>query len=319
MSFTSHQDPATNQPTDPAEILREIAAGQVEPGRLAELSDLSRSQVSVFAEHWQTLPDDLKRDTVLILVEMANENVALDFSRLFRLMMKEEDETVRARAIQGLWEDDSTAFLADLVELAHNDQSSAVQQAVAERLGRYSFDAETEALDSESASLTRNALFHLMDHGANWMVRRRALESASFLTGEPRVRQAILDAYESDFELEQAGAIVAMGHQLSPEWLPIVLRELENEDPDIRCEAARAAGEFEDPSAIDPLSAMIEDEDEEVRSVAILSIGRIGGKAAIDTLVYLETQVSDEHRKELITEAIEEATFLRESTGLEDR
>lgn len=318
MSSTSHHNQEPNQPVDPAEILNEIAAGHVEPGRFAEFSDLSRSQIDVFVEGWAELPADRKQETARTLYQLSIDNIELDFSRIFHRLLKDDDEAVRALAIQGLWENYSTTFLRESLHMAHHDSSAAVQQAVAETLGRFCFEAEIEMLDERSAELVRNALFYLLDNGSNWMVRRRALESAAFMTTDPQVRQAILDAYESDFEQEQAGAIVAMGRQLRDEWFPIILREMTNEDPDIRCEAARAAGELENPEAIDQLAKMINDEDDEIRSVAILSIGQIGGKKAIDTLIYLETQVSDEHRLELIEQALEQATFLQETIGLED-
>jgi HEAT repeat protein len=318
MSSTSHQNQETNQPVDPAEILNEIAAGHIESGRLAELSDLSRAQLETFADCWTGVPPDRKQETARTLYQLSLDNIGLDFSRIFHHLLSDENEAIRALAVQGLWEDDSTSFLLNLVYLAHNDSSSAVQQAVAEILGRFCFEAEIDMLDEQSGVIVRDALYYLLDNGSNWMVRRRALESAAYMTGDSIVHQAILDAYESGFEQEQAGAIVAMGRQLRDEWFPIILRELTNEDPDIRCEAARAAGEFEKSSAIDQLAKMIDDEDDEIRAVAILSIGQIGGKKAADTLVYLETQVSDEYRLDLIEQALEEATFLQESTGLED-
>jgi hypothetical protein len=316
MSSTSHQDQTPEAPADPAEILNEASAGNIDPGLLSQLTDLSREQIIVFEEHWAHLPLDIRRDIVLRLNELSLDELALDFSRVFMSLVCDSDETVRARAVNGLWEETSSSFLQRLSHLAFNDDSAAVQQAVAERLGTYCFEAEVDMLDEDDVRCTREALLHLLDHGKTWMVRRRAMESAAFMTTEPRVRQAILDAYESDFEQEQAGALFAMGRQLRDEWYPIILRELDNEDPDIRCEAARAAAEYGDDSALDPLQKLVDDEDEEIQAVAIMGIGQIGGKKGIDVLRFLETQIKDERRQELIEEALEEAIFMQEAGEL---
>jgi HEAT repeat protein len=317
MSSTTDQEPTPKPPANVAEILREAAVGQVDSGRVSELSDPSRDQLQAFDAVWPTLPADTRRQIVREMMRQSDENLALDFSRYFRSAMHDEDDEVRALSVRSLWEDDSLSFLHDVSDLTMTEQSAAVQEAIAITLGTFSYQVELDELDAEEAALTQKALFHLIDSGRNWMVRRRALESAAYMSRNERVKEAIQHAYESDFEQECAGALVAMGRHLDPAWYSIIRKELRNEDPDIRCEAARAAGEFGEAGAIDELARLVDDEDEEIREVSIRSIGQIGGRHAIDTLRYLETQVSEE-LKSVIRSALDEAEFLSESTGLEE-
>jgi HEAT repeat protein len=317
MSFTTDPEQATNPPADIAEILREAAAGQIESGRVAEMSDPSREQVQTFVSIWTGLPIATRRELIREMQRQADENLSLDFTRYFRAVMSDEDDEIRALAVRALWEDDSRSFLEDITDLALAEQSAAVQEAIANSLGTFSYQVELGELSPDLAARTQKALFHLVDQGRNWMVKRRALESAAYMSRNQRVKELIQEAYESDFEQECAGALVAMGRNLDPEWYPLIKRELQNEDPDIRCEAARSAGEYGESDLIDLLAKLASDEDEEIRDVSIRSIGKIGGRKGIDTLRFLETQV-DEELKPVVREALEEAEFLAESTGLEE-
>ncbi len=317
MSSTTDQDQTPTPPANVQEILNEFAAGYVDSGRVTELSDPSRDQVRSFVTIWPTLPVATRRDVIREMKRQSDEDLDVGFHRFFRQVIADEDDEVRALAIRALWEDDTRSFLFELSELANVEESAAVQEAIALSLESFSYQVELDELDEESAARTQKALFHLLDNGRNWMVKRRALESASYMSRNQRVKDAIQYFYESDFEQECAGALIAMGRNLDPEWFPLVRRELKNEDPDIRCEAARAAGEFGDAAVIDELARMIDDEDEEIREVSVRSIGQIGGRKAIETLRYLETRADDE-LKPVVREAIEEAEFVAESTGLEE-
>lgn len=317
MSCTTNQDPTPNPPANVEDILHEAAAGAIDSGRFAELSDPSRDQLQAFSTTWAALPASTRREIVREMQRQAEENLALDFSRYFRATIADDDDEVRALAVRALWEDATRSFLEEISDLALSETSAPVQEAIAATLATFSYQVELEEVDAIAAARVQRALFHLLEDGANWMVRRRALESAAYMSRNQRVKEAIQYAYESDFEQECAGALVAMGRNLDPDWFPIIRRELTNQDPDIRCEAARAAGEFGDPAVIDDLARMIDDEDDEIREVSVRSIGKIGGRRAIDTLRYLETQTGDD-MKPVVQSAIEEAEFLAESTGMEE-
>jgi HEAT repeat protein len=318
MSSTSSQEPTPNPPINLHEVLKDVAAGNIVSGRIAEISDPSRDHLHTFRSWWDSgsIPVSAKRDLIREMLRQSEDNLELDFTRYCRHAMFDEDDEVRALSIRCQWEDNSLSYLHGLTTCLQSEESPAVQEAIAVSLGTFSYLVEVDELDPESAAETQRALFLLIERGQNWMVRRRALESAAYMSRNQRVKQAIQAANESDFELERAGAIVAMGRNLDPDWYPVVVNELENEDPDIRCEAARAAGEFGNPAVIDRLGRMYEDEDEEVREVAIRAVGHIGGQQAIDALRYLDTQVPEE-LKSVVASAIEEARFMAESTGLE--
>lgn len=316
MSSTTDQGQTPDPPASVQDILTSAATGQVTLERIAEISDPSREQVRDFQTVWDSLSLSKRREIIREMVRQGDEDLEVDFNRYFRVALRDEDAEIRALAVQGLWEDDTSSYLMELCNLALTDEDPAVQETVATALGQFSYLAETGELPPEQVERLRQALFALMSSGDNWMVRRRALESAAYLSHDEQINAAISDAAQSDFERERAGALIAMGRNLDERWFPTILAEMRNEDPDIRCEAARAAGQFGDSSAIDQLTRMVDDEDDEIRHVAVEAIGRIGGRRAIDTLRFLEKEAPEE-LQEPIKRALEEAEFLAESTGME--
>jgi HEAT repeat protein len=67
-------------------------------------------------------------------------------------------------------------------------------------------------------------------------------------------------------------------------WLPTVVQELENDNPELRYEAAAAAGALGEVEAVRPLIELLADPDAEVRLAAVTALGHIGGAEAKQAL-----------------------------------
>ena len=87
--------------------------------------------------------------------------------------------------------------------------------------------------------------------------------------------------------------------------------QLESEDPEIRFEAARAAGLLGSTDALPVLLQAARDDDAEVRHVAISAIGQIGGRGAVRALERL-AEDAGEADLELIQSAIDDVNTLLE-------
>jgi HEAT repeat protein len=139
-------------------------------------------------------------------------------------------------------------------------------------------------------------------------VRRRALESLGFLSDDG-TSQLIVQAYHhADDRLKQS-AVFAMGRSLDTErWGTIVAEELVSPDPEMRYEAARAAGELEYAPAVRKLGELLDDVDEEVQLATVWSLGQIGGDKARQLLMaVLESDA--EHLYEQAEDALAELEF----------
>jgi hypothetical protein len=312
-STTSHQMSPEKEP-DIDEILTRVAHGSRETEGIAELSDLDRAQHRVLISHWDRLPVVARRFLVREMTRQSEENLALNFDRLLRDAMQDVDPEVRALSIAGLWEDVTPSLLERLCEAARVEREPVVLEALATALERYSLLASTGDLDPDQVERLRDALMYLLHGGHGWMVHRRALECLSYFCTDEDVEREIRLAAESPNERIQAGAIAAMGKTLDARWFPTILAELENEEPDVRVEAARAVGDFEDRCAIPGLVALLDDEDDEIRLAAIEAIGKIGGDDAIAVLESLDNDLEQETR-EAIERALSEARFMSGDEG----
>src|SRR5690606_16320889 len=99
-------------------------------------------------------------------------------------------------------------------------------------------------------------------------VRRRALEAIANC-GHEIVVGAINEAVENPDRRMQISAVFAMGRTCDTRWSDHVLRQLEDDDPEMRYEAARAAGELELEDAVVHLTRLALDDDREIQLVAI--------------------------------------------------
>jgi HEAT repeat protein len=94
-----------------------------------------------------------------------------------------------------------------------------------------------------------------------------------------------------------------MGKNSNPSWLPILIKELDSADAEIRYEAVGACGELGEEEAVPHLIRLITDPDADTDAdaqlTAIRALGKIGGPEAKNCLEnYLDSP----------SEAIQQAT-----------
>jgi len=307
MYFTTssqQSDPETDRLVG---LLGEIRDGSRSAALVGQFSDLDRRAVVRVAPAWRSLPVLARRYVVRTMVEMAEANVELNFWRLLRIAMADPDAEVRALAIAGLWEDDSTPVLDEILARIGTEQESAVREAMVVSLGRFNYRAAVEELDETRAEAIRNALFDVLRSAEPLGIRRRALESLAYLLDDREVTDAIAEAFDSPYHEMRVSALFSMGRNLDRRWLPAVLEALESEDAEFRYEAAKASGEYGDSQAVDPLLTLIDDEDREVQLAAVDALGQIGSLTALNALRRL-ARGDDDVMRDAATESLAQAT-----------
>ena len=276
------------------------------------LSDLDRERLAAFRQAWQAIHPVHRQDLVDALVELAEDHPEYDFRAIFRWLLSDEDPEVRATAIHGLWEDESPALIGPLLHLLQRDPSPRVREAAAISLGRFILKSELGELPMREVTPVVEALLRIAQNPDEDLdVRRRAIESLAYID-EPHIRDLIEAAYYHSDTRMQASALFAMGRSANPRWASYVLAELESPDPELRYEAALAAGELELADAVKPLSSLVEDEDIDVRLAAIEALGRIGGPEAERILTHLSGS-GDPVIEEAAEAALEELRFFSTS------
>ncbi len=273
--------------------------------KLVALSNLNAEELELFAQEWAEVELKRRRQIIYRLVELAEDNVELNFDSIFRDCLEDRDDEVRGKAIEGLWENEETSLISPLIDMLANDSSDKVRAAAATALGKFAMLAEDRKLRSSHVSEVCKALLAVIDdENSPVEVRRRALEAAGPLN-LPRVDKAIMHAYESGNTRLKISAIYAMGGSCNPSWLPVLLKELTSADIEIRYEAVRACGELGEEEAVPYIIKLTGDPDVDVCMAAIQALGKIGGTVAKEHLTKCQGS-SDEAVRQAAEQAIEE-------------
>jgi HEAT repeat protein len=288
---------------------------------LAELSNLNSEEMEALKAVWTALVPERRERIVERLVELAEDNLELNFDAIFRFCLEDADEEVRSRAIEGLWENEEASLIAPLIDLLEKDTSEKVQAEAAIALGKFALLAEHNKLRSSHVEKIQEALLAaIADDSKAVEVSRRALESAAPVS-IPRVQKAIGEAYKSRNPVLKVSSIYAMGRSCDPVWMPVLLRELASEDAEMRYEAAGACGELEEEEAVPYLVEVAsEDSDVDVRVAAVQALGKIGGITAKECLKQCLESVSEAVRQ-AAEQALNEVAIAEDplSFGLDDK
>src|SRR5579884_998932 len=162
------------------EVISKLANEGTAPSavEVARLSGLASENAADFRDAWGQLSPDRRRAVLQVAVQLAENDVELDFSAVFKVCLSDPDEGVRATAIEGLWEDEEFRTADQLARMLRSDPSEAVRAAAALGLARFAVLAELGSLYKPSADRVRKALEEsATDSSESIEVRRRAIES----------------------------------------------------------------------------------------------------------------------------------------------
>jgi HEAT repeat protein len=294
------------------EAISAIRDGDLSQTQVARLSDLSRASARTLAAAWDSIPESNRVDLVRRFDELSEERVDLNFGRALRVALGDRSAVVRQLAVAGLWEDESSELLERLRSMFEDDESPDVRAQAAAALERFSGKAAAGSLDETVARDLRDELRRsASDVGAPYAVQRRALESLGPYAADPEISSLIKEAFDSGDHGLQCSALYAMGRSQDARWLPTIVEQLESEEPEIRFEAARAAGLLGSTDALPMLVQAARDDDAEVRHTAISAISQIGGRGAVRALERL-AEDAGEADLELIQAAIDDVNTLLE-------
>ncbi len=287
---------------------------QISISGLKRLSGLFPEELRQFRQTWPEISLDRRRRLVRLMGELIEDNVDLDYNEVFRACLDDPDEDIRAEAIGGLWEDESSETAIILVRMLETDPATRVRAAAASALGTFTYLAETGKVIPRVAKRVKDTLLAVIyDEKEAIEVRRRSVEAISYLSEEP-VTSLIQWAYHHPDPKMRASAVFAMGRNSDLKWLSAVREEMANPNAEMRYEAARACGELESKECAPQLIALTRDPDMEVRLAAVISLGQIGGKLAKQALQKI-AQGNDATLRDAAEQSLEEAMFREDPMG----
>ena len=250
-----------------------------------EISDLSPSELGGFARTWFTIPVERQRSIISIMVGLAEDNPELDFCAVFKMCLKDRDEVVQGKAIEGLWEYEDRSIITGLVQILRSDRSPEVRSAAAAALGKFAYLIQEGKLLSKDADVVRDNLMDtLEDQDEHLEVRRRSLEAVAPFNTET-IQEYVSWAYNSDDLKLKSSSIYAMGRTGETVWLPVLIKELQSSEPSVRYETANACGDLGEEDLVPHLVPLLEDDDYQVQVAGLSALGKIGGPLAKRVLV----------------------------------
>lgn len=265
--------------SDPVRAIAD-ASRAVRSADLLAFSDAPSELVREIRLAWPEIPLDRRRAVVRRMVDIAEDNVEADFRTVLKVFLQDPDGEVRTAAIEGLWEDRSPSFIDILSGLVEADPDRRVRAAAAGALRPFAEQAVLGKLPDARAAAVKTVLMRVFRKpGEDQEVRLAALVSVA-AWDDDEVRAIIRETYACTDAETRAAAIAAMGVNLDAGWERFVLVELSSEHPEVRYEAAKAAGEMELASAVSDLIELVKDADSEVRLAAVSALGGIGGVEA---------------------------------------
>ena len=279
--------------------------------KLANLSATSPEEMVLFLEAWAEMGFERRRQIASQLVELAEEDPKLNFDDIFHACLRDLDEIVRVRAIEGLWEYENHTLIDTFINMLREDRQESVRAAAALALGRFALLAELGKLRPDDGAKVEKALAEVIDDQEEQLgVRRRAVEAIATLS-LPEVTEIIQEAYQSDDDQMRVSAIYAMGRNSDPAWLPTLVKELSNPDTEMRFEAAGACGGLGEDEAVPHLVRLIHDLDAQVQLSAIAALGKFGGNEAGAALRECLNH-TEEHIRGAAEDALEELGFSKD-------
>lgn len=292
------------------------AATPLSVGELQHLHSLEAEEREALSAVWPRLDGERREQVVQRLVELAEDNVELNFDAVYLLALDDGEASVRGAAIRGLWEYEGRDLIGRLLTLLERDEEPEVRTEAALALGRFVVLAETGALAERHVEKVEQSLRRAVEDDLETEeVRARALEAIG-ARDLPWVEDAIVEAYESESRRQRVSAVHAMGRSCRERWLPALIRELESDDPEMRYEAATALGSIADRRATLRLAPLLHDEDQEVREAAIGALGQIGGAEAKSLLRQLLADPSPAVQAAAAA-AVAEADFAEDPLSIE--
>ncbi len=248
------------------------AAVTVEP-----LADLSISEAAFVRERWSDLADDLRHAIITQMALLSGEDVRMNFERVYMIGLADANPDIRLESTRAMWEVESSALLAALLQRLEHEPEARVRVALVEAIGRFAGLIVEGGIDTDLREETEALLVDVALGDDNENVRLAALAAAAYFR-PIEIEAEIARAYDDGHDEAREFALRAMGRFGGSRWASRVIDGLAAGDEEQRLTAAAAAPYVEDRRVLPYLfEAAEDDEGPDLQLAAIVALGNIGG------------------------------------------
>ena len=160
------------------------------------LSDAGPETLRELRLAWPQIPVDRRVKIVRRMVDIAEDDVAVDFTGAFRVFLKDGEPEIRASALEGLWEDETPSLADQMMAMLADDPVARVRAAAARALAAFAMAATLGELRGNRGPAVRQVLeAAYLRPGEEQEVRCQALRSLGYFEDEV-VGKLIEEAYQ---------------------------------------------------------------------------------------------------------------------------
>ncbi len=282
------------------------------PHYLYRLSDLPPDELDALQKIWGQVSIHRRQTLLEDLEHLTETNNLLSFEAIFCFALHDKDALVRFYALRAIEAFDTNYLVPQFLELLTEDKNIDVRAVTASILGKYIYRGELDKLDKKTQRKIEQKLLAIIESGEKQRVRRCALEALGY-SPLPEVAEHITKAYQSEDEEWVASALFAMGRSLDNCWDEKIISNIHHQNPKVRAEAIRAAGELGLEDTVSDILRMLDDVPQ-VREAAIWALSQIGGEGVEEALSKLLDEPLTDEEFALIEEAIQRLPLTKESS-----
>ena len=188
--------------------------------------------------------------------------------------LKDEDSFIREVSAEALGDIGDQRAVLPLIETL-NDKKGTVRRDAAYALGRFNDDRAVKPL----IQLLKDDWPDVRERAANalgWLKNKNAVKP---------LREVMKDKMNEREHLVKLWASFALANIGEEDSIEFLIQFTDNDDYEIRREAARALGQIENDKVVEPLISLLQDENKEVRKIAANFLDKMEHPKGIDHLI----------------------------------
>jgi len=241
-------------------------------------SDISYDDLKKVKKVWSKVTQQRKVSLLQELENLMRIDTLISCDDFGVFALDDEDPVIKSQAINLLWECVDQNLATRFMSLLLEDKDPALSASAASGLGKFVLLGELDEIPKDLWKKIQNTLVEKYVSTSNQQLKQSILESLGYISS-PQINDFITEAIKRPEKEWVLSALFAISRSANENWSKIILKKLDDLDPDVQLEAIKAAGELEIADAKETIIELLESSspEEEIHLQAIWSLSMIGG------------------------------------------
>ena len=241
-------------------------------------SDISYDDLKKVNKVWSKVTQQRKVSLLQELENLMRIDTLISCDDFGVFALDDEDPVIKSQAINLLWECVDQNLATRFMSLLLEDKDPALSASAASGLGKFVLLGELDEIPQDLSKKIQNTLVEKYVSSSDQQLKQSILESLGYISS-PQINDFITEAIKRPEKEWVLSALFAISRSANENWSKIILKKLDDLDPDVQLEAIKAAGELEIADAKETIIELLESSspEEEIHLQAIWSLSMIGG------------------------------------------